>query len=161
MNDAHNPYAIIQWATELPIKHGAKSVLVALITFADNQTGRCYPTVQQLSARSSLKERAVQNALKELVAAGIITRTIESGKSAQYAVQFNANVKPETPAYNAPRTKCTPAYNAPNHRTKCGGTPADNAPKLTNITNQKTIPPYSPPKASKPRSKPKQEFALP
>lgn len=116
---------------------------------ADDATGKCWPGIASLCAKTGLKERAVQMAIKSLREAGHITREEARGLGVVYFVHPRTTCAPRaaedvdvaqsskptahTPASDAPptpaepphtprpRTECTPAPDAP--------TPALNAPK--------------------------------
>ena len=51
----------------------AKLVLISLADSADNETGKCWPTVRNLCARSELSERAVRDNIQKLEGMGILT----------------------------------------------------------------------------------------
>ncbi|HBO5919639.1 helix-turn-helix domain-containing protein [Pseudomonas aeruginosa] len=93
-----------------------KAVLISLADQANDQ-GVCWPAVDSIAMRCCLSKRAVQQAIKWLRSAGIVSVEERQGRSTMYSV---------TPAAYAPqqemhpRSKCTPAANAP--------TPADAAP---------------------------------
>ncbi|MFU5867462.1 helix-turn-helix domain-containing protein [Pseudomonas aeruginosa] len=93
-----------------------KAVLISLADQANDQ-GVCWPAVDSIAMRCCLSKRAVQQAIKWLRGAGIVSVEERQGRSTMYSV---------TPAAYAPqqqmhpRSKCTPAANAP--------TPADAAP---------------------------------
>ena len=58
-----------------PVNATQKLVLLALCDCANDQ-GECYPSVQKLLEKTSLKERAVQSAMAALEAAGYMRREI-------------------------------------------------------------------------------------
>lgn len=93
-----------------------KAVLISLADQANDQ-GVCWPAVDSIATRCCLSKRAVQQAIKWLRGAGIVSVEERQGRSTMYSV---------TPAAYAPqqemhpRSKCTRAGNAP--------TPADAAP---------------------------------
>lgn len=94
-----------------------KAVLISLADQANDQ-GVCWPAVDSIAMRCCLSKRAVQQAIKWLRGAGIVSVEERQGRSTMYSV---------TPAAYAPQqemhpsSKCTPAANAP--------TPADAAPR--------------------------------
>lgn len=98
-------------------------VLLSLADHADDE-GRCYPSIARLCARTSMKERGVQNVLRRLADRGFLTVRNNAGKRGT-----NLYTVHSTPALNAPRIECTPALNAPNPRTRCTPTPAPGAPE--------------------------------
>ncbi|AHC63971.1 helix-turn-helix domain-containing protein [Pseudomonas aeruginosa] len=94
-----------------------KAVLISLADQANDQ-GVCWPAVDSIATRCCLSKRAVQQAIKWLRSAGIVSVEERQGRSTMYSV---------TPAAYAPlqemhpSSKCTRAGNAP--------TPADAAPQ--------------------------------
>lgn len=94
-----------------------KAVLISLADQANDQ-GVCWPAVDSIAMRCCLSKRAVQQAIKWLRGAGIVSVEERQGRSTMYSV---------TPAAYAPQqemhpsSKCTRAANAP--------TPADAAPR--------------------------------
>ncbi|MBA5056588.1 helix-turn-helix domain-containing protein [Pseudomonas aeruginosa] len=86
-----------------------KAVLISLADQANDQ-GVCWPAVDSIAMRCCLSKRAVQQAIKWLRSAGIVSVEERQGRSTMYSV---------TPAAYAPqqemhpRSKCTPAANAP------------------------------------------------
>ncbi len=103
-----------------------QSVLNVLAIMA-NDAAQCWPGINGplgLVSKTKLSERAVQNAVKSLVAAGHLTRDERPGKGVLYTVH--------------PRTSCTPAHDAPAQDVRPAGdalTPAPPAPKLPRTTN--------------------------
>jgi hypothetical protein len=65
--------AALSWAFNAPVHGPLKAVLVALADHADEEGGNCYPSIDRLILFSGFKERAVQYALRELVALGWIS----------------------------------------------------------------------------------------
>ena len=98
--------ALMSAAFAAPINATQKLVLLALCDCA-NDHGECYPSVQKLLEKTSLKERAVQAAMAALEAAGYMRREFRNGRSTVYWMT------PQPPHQTHPRTKCTPAPNAP------------------------------------------------
>jgi hypothetical protein len=102
-----------------------QSVLNVLAIMA-NDVAQCWPGINGpagLVGKTKLSERAVQNAVKALAAAGHLTRTERPGKGVIYTVH--------------PRTTCTPAQDAPVQEVRPAGdapTPAPPAPKLPRTT---------------------------
>ncbi|MGQ9991147.1 helix-turn-helix domain-containing protein [Pseudomonas aeruginosa] len=94
-----------------------KAVLISLADQANDQ-GVCWPAVDSIAMRCCLSKRAVQQAIKWLRGAGIVSVEERQGRSTMYSV---------TPAAYAPQqemhpsSKCTRAANVP--------TPADAAPR--------------------------------
>ena len=59
------------WAFQVPLKPCPKSVLVALANRAD-EDGYCWPGLDDLEVRTGWKRRAIQQALRELRASGLV-----------------------------------------------------------------------------------------
>lgn len=117
--------ALMSAAFAAPINATQKIVLLALCDCA-NDHGECYPSVQKLLEKTSLKERAVQAAMAALEAAGYMRREFRNGRSTVYWMT------PQPPHQMHPRTKCT------RPRTSCTPTPASNAghPRTTCTHNR-------------------------
>lgn len=96
-----------------------KAVLISLADNA-NDEGVCWPSVQRISERTCLSERAVRNALRWLEEVGLLTSHQRAGRSTWYTV---------TPASYAPGTTCPPAPDAPPPRHDVPPTPAPGAPR--------------------------------
>ncbi|UWU65344.1 helix-turn-helix domain-containing protein [Pseudomonas aeruginosa] len=93
-----------------------KAVLISLADQANDQ-GVCWPAVDSIAMRCCLSKRAVQQAIKWLRSAGIVSVEERQGRSTMYSVTPAAYAPPQE---MHPRSICTPAANAP--------TPADAAP---------------------------------
>lgn len=93
-----------------------KAVLISLADQANDQ-GVCWPAVDSIATRCCLSKRAVQQAIKWLRGAGIVSVEERQGRSTMYSVTPAAYAPPQE---MHPSSKCTPAANAP--------TPADAAP---------------------------------
>lgn len=93
-----------------------KAVLISLADQANDQ-GVCWPAVDSIAMRCCLSKRAVQQAIKWLRGAGIVSVEERQGRSTMYSVTPAAYAPPQE---MHPSSKCTPAGNAP--------TPADAAP---------------------------------
>ena len=89
-----------------PVNATQKLVLLALCDCANDQ-GECYPSVQKLLEKTSLKERAVQAAMAALEEAGYMRREFRNGRSTVYWMT------PQPPHHMHPSTTCTPAPHAP------------------------------------------------
>lgn len=94
-----------------------KAVLISLADQANDQ-GVCWPAVDSIATRCCLSKRAVQQAIKWLRGAGIVSVEERQGRSTMYSVTPAAYAPPQE---MHPSSKCTPAANAP--------TPADAAPR--------------------------------
>ncbi|HFX1358668.1 TPA: helix-turn-helix domain-containing protein [Pseudomonas aeruginosa] len=94
-----------------------KAVLISLADQANDQ-GVCWPAVDSIATRCCLSKRAVQQAIKWLRGAGIVSVEERQGRSTMYSVAPAAYAPPQE---MHPSSICTPAANAP--------TPADAAPR--------------------------------
>lgn len=109
-----------------------KAVLISLADQANDQ-GVCWPAVDSIAMRCCLSKRAVQQAIKWLRGAGIVSVEERQGRSTMYSVTPVAYAPPQemhpssicTPAANAP----TPADAAPPPPQEMHPTPADAAPR--------------------------------
>ncbi len=109
-----------------------KAVLISLADQANDQ-GVCWPAVDSIAMRCCLSKRAVQQAIKWLRGAGIVSVEERQGRSTMYSVTPAAYAPPQemhpssicTPAANAP----TPADAAPSPPQDLHPTPADAAPR--------------------------------
>ncbi|MGU5132851.1 helix-turn-helix domain-containing protein [Pseudomonas aeruginosa] len=93
-----------------------KAVLISLADQANDQ-GVCWPAVDSIATRCCLSKRAVQQAIKWLRGAGIVSVEERQGRSTMYSVTPAAYAPPQE---MHPSSKCTRAGNAP--------APADAAP---------------------------------
>lgn len=96
-----------------------KSVLVSLADNA-NDEGVCWPSIAKISERTCLSERSVQNAIKWLAGAGILTVQERPGRSSYFIL---------TPAAYAPPQEVRPAGAAPPPPQELHPTPAGAAPR--------------------------------
>lgn len=109
-----------------------KAVLISLADQANDQ-GVCWPAVDSIAMRCCLSKRAVQQAIKWLRGAGIVSVEERQGRSTMYSVTPAAYAPPQemhpssicTPEANAP----TPADSAPPPPQEMHPTPADAAPR--------------------------------
>ena len=62
-----------------------KFVLIALCDFAD-ESGECFPSIQQLMMRCCMTDRGVQRCIVELVKSGHLNRVFRPGRSTVYEV---------------------------------------------------------------------------
>lgn len=100
-----------------------KFVFVALCDNASDQ-GECYPSIFTICEKTSLKERAVQGAIKYLVEKGYMTARMRRGQSTVYTIKPVAEWPQDlstTPAPDAPPQEMHP-------RTKCGIPPHNMRP---------------------------------
>jgi len=109
------------WSLQMPPT--PKSVLMSLADNANDQ-GVCWPSIDTIAMRTCFSERAVQNAIKWLEQNGLLRAERVNGRSTNYVLTPGNYT--DTPAGDAPRSKCTPhemhpAANAP--------TPAADAPQ--------------------------------
>ena len=90
--------------TDLPATQ--KFVFLALCDNASDE-GFCFPSIQTLCKKTSLKERTVQGAIKTLVRLGYMAIRTRRGQSTVYIVKAPEEW-PRNISRN-PRTRCTPA----------------------------------------------------
>ncbi|HCE9493801.1 TPA: helix-turn-helix domain-containing protein, partial [Pseudomonas aeruginosa] len=86
-----------------------KAVLISLADQANDQ-GVCWPAVDSIATRCCLSKRAVQQAIKWLRSAGIVSVEERQGRSTMYSVTPAAYAPPQE---MHPRSICTPAAYAP------------------------------------------------
>ncbi|WP_258530023.1 helix-turn-helix domain-containing protein [Pseudomonas aeruginosa] len=113
-----------------------KAVLISLADQANDQ-GVCWPAVDSIATRCCLSKRAVQQAIKWLRGAGIVSVEERQGRSTMYSV---------TPQHMHPRRKCTPAAYAPPQqmhppRRCCTPTPQDLHPTPADAAPRTVIEP--------------------
>lgn len=82
------------WQLDLP--DSQKIVLLALADCA-NDEGHCWPSMASLAKKCSKGERTVQGVIKELEAAGHITRREVVGKGCNYTVHPRSDCAPQPP----------------------------------------------------------------
>lgn len=98
----------LSWAWTVPCPPTAKLVLLSIADRA-NAAGECFPSVRDMVARTGLKERAIQYAMRELERGGWLRREFRAGRANIYVVSLNR----QTPAADAPphemhpRSTCT------------------------------------------------------
>lgn len=102
-------YTLINQAMTLPMPPARRAVLLTLADMA-NQAGACWPSIATIARRACLSVRSVFNHLKELVAAGLLTRRQRVGRSSVYtvAVQTVATATPPEQATSAPAPEVIP-----------------------------------------------------
>ena len=88
------------WPLQMPPT--PKAVLISLADNASDQ-GVCWPSITTISERTCFSERAVQNAIKWLESAGILTADRSNGRHTSYLI---------TPAAYAPPQELHPAAGA-------------------------------------------------
>ena len=116
-----------------PITQMSASQKAVLISLADqaNDDGVCWPSVNTISERTCLSERAVQEALSWLQKTGIVFRTYRNNTSTSYTIK-PAAFKPENAPASRTRVKQVGALGAPgaDSAPPAGGAPggADSAP---------------------------------
>ncbi|PVY81076.1 helix-turn-helix protein [Cupriavidus alkaliphilus] len=86
-----------------------KAVLISLADNANDQ-GVCWPSIPTISKRVCASERAVQNAIKWLEAAQVVTANRSNGRHTSYTVTPAAYSPPQE---IHPRTTCTGAGDSP------------------------------------------------
>lgn len=116
-----------------------KAVLISLADQA-NDDGYCWPSIKTIGTRTCLSDRAVQGAIKWLIAARLLRTSTRSGTSTVYQLTPAAYAPPQEmrPADAAPRG----AGNAPPPPQLLHPTPADAAPKPSmnrNLNHQGTV----------------------
>lgn len=105
-------------------------VMLSLADHADDE-GVCYPSIARLCKRTSIKERAVQLAIKRLCERGFLTIHRGAGRNGTNLFIVKAN-----PAANAPPQQMHPAADAPLPPQIMRPTPAANAPKPSRTINE-------------------------
>ena len=84
-----NPYDLLHRAQQTPgLTQTQKGVLIALLTFAD-ANGWAWPSMDTIAEYVGVKERAVQRAMTELVASGIVVRNDRTGATCRFQVRFD------------------------------------------------------------------------
>ena len=133
-----NPYDLLHRAQQTPgLTQTQKGVLIALLTFAD-ANGWAWPSMDTIAEYVGVKERAVQRAMTELVASGIVVRNDRTGATCRFQVRFDklserrggcpkSTPVLKTPPYQKhPRPKDTPVPKASLPReNEQGGCPSD------------------------------------
>lgn len=79
-------------------------LLVALCGFADNKTGRCWPSRRRLAKRSKIKQRNLGRNFRDLTAAGLV----RINGLDDYTVLFKQKVEPEQHRFEADRHRFEP-----------------------------------------------------
>ncbi|GBQ07339.1 helix-turn-helix domain-containing protein [Saccharibacter floricola] len=159
----------INWALEQPGSPTQKHVLLVLANYA-NESGESFPSTDTLCAATGLSNRCVRQARYDLIEAGLIeksttytrngVRLVMAGDAVNVAA-LSSKVAPDARKEAAPATSEKVAPAASYVAAPASKVAADAAPHNHHLTTNNHHTPYSPPKASKPRPKPKQEFALP
>ncbi len=112
-----------------PLQGMSPSQKAVLISLADqaNDDGYCWPSIKTIGVRTCLSDRAVQGAIRWLIAANLLRTSVRSGTSTVYQLTPAAYAPPQEmhPADPAPRG----AANAPPPPQMLHPTPADAAPK--------------------------------
>ena len=109
-------YDLFHRAQQAPgLSQTQKGILVALLTFADSD-GWAWPAISTLAAYASVKERAAQSALADLVAAGLVLRVERPGSTCRLRLMLDKlperGARPAPPQQMHPRSKDTPAPDA-------------------------------------------------
>lgn len=81
-------------ALDVAGKHGVLAV-VALLWYADNDTGICYPSLTALAKRAGLQLRTLRDALRKLQESGLLTWVDRSdeGKSHLFTISQTIHIK--------------------------------------------------------------------
>lgn len=81
----------------------------------DDDSGRCYPSIQRLRQRTGLSERAIQNNIKKLISEGYVTIVSGGGRTRSnvYFVSANPASRSVNPAPDAPNADINPALETP------------------------------------------------
>lgn len=101
------------WPLQMPPTQ--KAVLISLADNA-NDHGECWPSIKTIAVRTCFSERAVQNAIHWLEAAGALSADRSNGRHTRYVVTPNAYQTPAPaapPQQVHPRSKCTTAAGSP------------------------------------------------
>lgn len=132
---------LVQWLRAIGDAHDLSgretATLNALLRFADWQTGKCWPTVAQLAAKSKSSERTMQRGIGELVVRGVVKlpaprRGGPRGRGTTYFLDYGALRALATGDKHAPVTgdRRVPVTGDNGNTDGCqGGTP-----RVTNAT---------------------------
>ena len=101
----------INWALAVRASPTQKLVLFAMANHA-NEAGECHPSVALLVRHTCLSERSVQNALREMKAAGLVAERGKRGLTPLYVLALAAAANSMTPAAGAPPQEMHPAADA-------------------------------------------------
>ena len=82
-------FALVNAALAQPMPPARRAVLLALADMA-NQAGVCWPRIATIARRACMSVRSVFTHLKELVAAGLLTRRQRIGRSSLYSLTGQA-----------------------------------------------------------------------
>ena len=85
-------FKAINWAFEQPARGVDKLVLLALANFANENTNRCWPSLDRLARMASTQRRTVTRSLTALEALGYIERTRSAGgnsRSTRYLLRVD------------------------------------------------------------------------
>lgn len=86
-------YPAVKWALSQRTQTGnGKAVLIALASFADNQTGECFPRIEKLAEIAQISVRNVNRGIQELEEIGLIERS-RTGRSNRYMLAMNSDRK--------------------------------------------------------------------
>jgi hypothetical protein len=79
INDSDGNVYIPEWVTLSTISDGAHRLYIELCTYADNDTGAAYASVEQLAKSMKRSQKTVSEYIAELVELGAITKGDGSG----------------------------------------------------------------------------------
>src|ERR1043166_9042776 len=90
---------------DLPLSSTDKLVMLALADWS-NDNGVCWPSIQQLSEKTGLTDRAIRMTVGRMVEAGHLTRHENPGKGVNYTVHPGTSFPPElkSPRNENPKT---------------------------------------------------------
>ncbi|PRB04968.1 hypothetical protein CQ047_16040 [Microbacterium sp. MYb72] len=96
------------WAFRIP-SHTAFRTYAALLTFANLNTGACWPSHAAIASAAGLGEKTARRALDELRALGIVTWKRQHDANGQTSNRYTVAIDPETP----PAGLAEPVDNSP------------------------------------------------
>ena len=83
-------YRLTSLAWEVTLPTTPKIVLLAIADRANEKTGDCFPSINDISHRTGLSDRSVQRAINSLVRDGFITRVQRRQTTPLYTVNIPA-----------------------------------------------------------------------
>ncbi|WP_052748650.1 helix-turn-helix domain-containing protein [Microbacterium sp. Ag1] len=92
------PFATVPtWILHPSVTPPMLAVYVALLTFADLQTGECWPSLAAIAERASVSRATVARALDALEALGVVTRTKRHDAAGQASNRYTVAMDTATP----------------------------------------------------------------